>query len=66
MDHYQKGEVKDFADFWTRLTGATWDTLKGYTTGVATAGAGAVGGLPAEIVTMTSVGAALENKVPEP
>ena len=68
-DKIEKGEVTSFKDFWGRLTGAVGATLKGEITGIATRGAGSIGGklaLPAEIFTMTAVGSALEGHMPEP
>lgn len=64
VDKLMKGEVKNFKDFWGRLSHATLDTLKGETTGMATAAAGGVGGYPLEIAAMTMVGSALEGQVP--
>jgi hypothetical protein len=71
VDKYSKGEVQDFADFWGRLGSAVKETLKGEATGIATGVAGKLAAplglrVPAEIATMTSVGAALEGHVPEP
>ncbi|HDZ26265.1 hypothetical protein LCGC14_1013820 [marine sediment metagenome] len=68
-DKLEKGEVTSFKDFWQRLTWAVWETLKGEATGIAVGTAGPAAGvykLPAEIVTMTTVGAALEGRMPEP
>lgn len=42
MDHYAKGDVKDFGDFWERAGAVTLDAIKGGVTGAATAGAGAL------------------------
>jgi len=66
MDKYEKREVDSFGEFWRRLLGATNEALKGMATGLATYSAGLVGGLPAEIAAMVSVGSALEGRVPEP
>jgi len=66
MDKYEKGDIESFGTFWRRLIGASEDTLKGMATGVATQYAGSVGGLPAEIAAMVTVGNALEGTVPEP
>lgn len=65
IDKYEKGEVKNFKDFWERLAGATFETLKGEATGIAT-GAAAPAGLGAEIATMVTVGNLLEGTIPEP
>jgi len=78
MDKYEQGEVADFKDFWTRLSGAVVDTAKGWLTGAATAGAGKLAGaipiaspttkaavvMGTELSTMTTVGKALEGEVP--
>lgn len=40
MDHYAKGDVKDFGDFWERAGGTMLEALKGGITGAATGGAG--------------------------
>lgn len=80
MDHYEKGDIKTFGEFWNRLSATAWETLKGGTLGVATAGAGRVVGplagkylsstgagvasITSEIATMTTVGAALEGEMP--
>lgn len=78
MDKYEKGEVRDFSDFWDRLSGVAIDTAKSWITGAATGAVGkAVGAaaIPnkvlkgaavtsAELGTMVTVGNALEGKVP--
>lgn len=70
MDKYEKGDIQSFSEFWSRLSGAVWETLKGEATGVATGKVGmmvpGMGKLPAEIVTMVTVGDALEGQIPEP
>jgi len=70
MDKYERGEIASFGDFWKRLTGAVYETLKGEAVGIATGRAGlAVTGparIPVEIATMVTVGDALEGKIPEP
>jgi len=66
MDKYEKGEIDSFGEFWRRTIGAADETLKGFATGVATGAAGAVGGFPAEIAAMVTVGSALEGQIPEP
>ena len=82
MDHYEKGDVKDAADFWDRLSAATWEATKAGGLGVATFGAGkvvggAVGGaigsragtlstMATEVGVMTTLGAAMEGHSPEP
>ena len=78
MDKYNKGEVQNFPDFWTRASSVALSTLKGYVTGFAaglvgkyvaaapiaspTAKSAAVIG--AEITTMVTMGKALEGEVP--
>jgi hypothetical protein len=79
MEHYDKGDVKSFSDFWERASAVAINSLKAGVVGGATAGVGGVVGkiaapaiikttaqLTAEVATMTTVGAALEGKVPEP
>jgi len=82
METYEKGEVQSFSDFWERSSAAAIEGLKGFAIGGVTAGAGAAVGkvigpavapafktsaqLTTEVATMTTVGAALEGKAPEP
>jgi hypothetical protein len=70
MDKYEKGDIQSFSDFWTRLTGAAWETMKGEITGFATGKAGilfpGMGKLPAEVTAMVAMGSLLEGKIPEP
>lgn len=83
IDKYEKGEVRDFADFWERTTEEMIEATKGgvintVTMGVGNKVAGAVAKKAAapliqqtarvssEIVTMTTLGAALDGRVPEP
>lgn len=68
-DRIEKGEITTFKEFWDRLIGAVVETLKGEVTGILTKGAGVASGpfaFPAEVYTMTFVGAALEGHLPEP
>ncbi len=80
MDHYEKGDIQNFSEFWDRLSATTWETVKGGAVGAATMGAGryvgpvankaggaVVGALTktaSEIGTMVTVGKALEGKMP--
>lgn len=80
MDAYEGGSFKNFQDFWSRASGIFIDTAKSYVTGAATGAAGVAAPslLPetvspavralvktgAEVGTMTTVGKALEGKVP--
>lgn len=83
MDHYEKGDIESFSDFWERASAVTISTLKGAAIGGLTAGVGGAVGkvtvgvaapaiakttaqLMAEVTTMTTVGAALDGRVPEP
>lgn len=83
MDHYEKGDVQSFSDFWERASAASIEALKGGTVGAATLGIGGIVGrvaggagasalvktsaeLATEVLTMTTVGAALEGHMPEP
>jgi hypothetical protein len=83
MEHYEKGDVKSFSDFWERTSAVAINSLKAGVVGGVTMGAGGVvakgvakvaaptlvktsAQLMAEAATMTTVGAALEGKVPEP
>lgn len=81
MDHYEKGDIKTFSDFWARTSSVFIETLKQGTIGAASGGAGMVAGKVVapiastaigkaappltEIATMTSVGAALEGQMPD-
>lgn len=81
IDHYQKGDIKDFEDFWSRSAGAFIEAGKAGIVGAATAGAGAGAGkilgpavnplvkttstLMSEVMTMTTVGKALDGQVPK-
>lgn len=40
IDHIQKGDIKDFGDFWERTAAVGWEATKGAITGIATEGAG--------------------------
>lgn len=78
-DGYTKGQFLDFKDFWHRASSIMAQTVKAEALGMATAGAGKVAGafktpypvldatLPtaAELATLTTVGAALEGRVPK-
>jgi hypothetical protein len=80
MDHYEKGDIKDFGDFWERASAVFWETVKGGAVGAATGGAGALAGkavgaaasplvkgtavATSEIATMVTVGKVLEGEVP--
>lgn len=77
MDHYEKGDIKDFSDFYERASATLWEATKQGTVGALTSGVGAgvstlVSGtaakavLPvaAEIATMTAAGKAVEGEIP--
>jgi hypothetical protein len=80
MQHYQKGDIKDFNDFYERSSAVLWQATKAGITGAATGGAGVVAGkafaplsstvlkytgqAAAEVATMVGVGRALEGQVP--
>ncbi len=79
MDHYEKGDIKDFGDFWDRSSAVMWEAIKQGAVGAATGGAGAAAGkalgtmAPAivgagtaatEIGTMVTVGKAIEGEMP--
>lgn len=82
MQHYEKGDVKDFQDFWERTSAVMIESAKSATVGGLTAGVGgfvskAAQGLAAplartaattasEIATMVTVGKGLEGEVPQP
>ncbi len=83
MQHYQKGDVQNFQDFWERASATFINTLKAGVIGGATAGVGgavekvvgetaassaikSVAKLSSEVATMTTVGSALNGKVPSP
>lgn len=80
VDHYQKGDIKSFGDFWERASATFLESGKAAITGAATIGAGAIAGkaltaaspliraggtAAAEVATMTVIGKALEGQVPE-
>jgi hypothetical protein len=81
MDHYEKGDIHDFGDFWERASGVFIDSLKGGAVGLATGGMGGAasklvgaGAAPlvrtmavtsSEIATMVTVGRALEGQAPK-
>lgn len=81
VDRLQKGEVTSFGDLFERMASATWDGMKAGTVGAATEGVGelaqsAIGqGAPisqqllarygAQLGTMTTVGAAMDDQVPK-
>lgn len=80
MEKYEKGEVQDFREFWSRMSGATMEFLKNFALGAgAGAAAKAAGAVVAPFVSPTvkhatmmtsataelaTVGAALEGRVP--
>jgi len=80
IESYQKGDIRDFSDFWERTSAIVIEGLKGAAVGAATAGSGQVVGklvgntvapaikttaqLMSEVATMTTVGKALEGEVP--
>jgi hypothetical protein len=80
MQHYEKGDIKDFGDFWERSSAVFWEASKagfvGGLTGVAgVAAKGVLGPVAsgtaralaqtgAEIATMVTVGKAIEGEVP--
>ena len=82
MDAYENGDIDSFSRFWDLFVQTTWEGAKGWLTGAATGGARLAitpiaNKLPGvflgntlttgtEIATFTTVGAALEGRVPEP
>ena len=78
IDHYTNGNIADAAnparEFAARLMATSWEAIKGGTTGAATAltggivspVAGKMAGAASELVAMTTVGAALEGRLPQP
>lgn len=73
VDHYERGDIQNAADFSDRVVGTAWEALKGAGTGIATelggglAGqaGGVVGKLVGEVAAMTTVSKGLEGKLPE-
>lgn len=73
MDHYERGDINTAKEFWNRLSGATWETLKAGTAGAVAGQVGKFVGPVAgnlardvsEISTMVTVGAALEGQMPD-
>lgn len=81
MDHYEKGDVRDFDDFWERASATFIETAKSAGLGIITGGMGLAGkglgkfagpgisalaGTAAEITTMVTVGKALQGEAPKP
>ena len=82
MDAYENGDIDSFSRFWDLFTETTYEGAKGWLTGAATGGArlavapianklpgvflGNTLTTATEIATFTTVGAALEGRVPEP
>ncbi len=79
MDHYERGDIQNAADFWDRLSSTVIETSKDFAIGVVTAGAGKAvktlapiasplgktsATLATEAATMTTAGAALEGHLP--
>ncbi|HRT83737.1 MAG TPA: hypothetical protein P5523_03780, partial [Bacteroidales bacterium] len=79
MDHYERGDIQNAADFWDRLSSTVIETGKDFTIGVVTGGAGKAvktlapiasplgktsAALATEAATMTTAGAALEGHLP--
>lgn len=80
MQHYQKGDIQDFGDFWERSSAIFLRTMQDAAIGAATVGAGKLVGMGAktltpvvrntavagtEIATMVTVGKAIEGEVPK-
>lgn len=78
VDHYLRGDISasdnPAREFVSRLMGTAWETIKGGAVGAATAVtggtvapiAGKLAGLGSELVAMTTVGAAMEGRLPHP
>lgn len=80
MQAYEKGEVKDFSDFWERASAVMIDTSKAGAVGAVTMGvggkvakvavpalgpvAGRMAQATSEVATMTTMGKALEGEMP--
>lgn len=72
VDHYEKGDIKTAGEFVDRLLSTSWEAIKGGITGGATAltggvvtpVAGKILGLGGELAAMSTVGAALEARLP--
>ncbi len=70
MEDLQKGAIKDFPDFFSRLAATAYDGMKGAVTGVATAGVGGaianpIAKMGAELATMTTIGKGMEGEAPK-
>jgi hypothetical protein len=79
-EHYEKGDIQTFSDFWERSSAVFLETMKAGVVGAATVGVGGVVGkvlapvasplvkttaqLSSEVATMVTVGAALEGHAP--
>lgn len=81
MDKYEKGEIASSEEFWDRTAAIALETGKSFALGVATGGVGkyvkafapianpvgkATAATASEIATLTTVGAALQGRLPEP
>lgn len=68
VDMYENGEIETFGEFWKRVSSVGLETVKGYALGVATQYFGGkvpkAAQIPAEVATLTGLGAALEGHVP--
>lgn len=81
MDHYTKGDIKTFSDFWERSSAALINGLEQGGLGVATAGVGGLAGkalaplatpavttagvMASQVATMVGLGNAMQGKVPD-
>lgn len=70
IDQYEKGDITTASDFMDRLLGTAWEQTKGFVTGAAGGAAGklAAPGIQAvssELLTMATVGSALEGRLPD-
>lgn len=64
MDHYEKGDIKDFGDFWSRASSVFIETVKQGTIGAAAMGAGAVVSKVAAPIAGNAVGSVVSKVAP--
>lgn len=62
-DHYRKGDIQDFGDFYERASSTLLETMKGFTIGVATSGLGAGASQAAEQVSTRIANTFLQSTV---
>lgn len=64
MDHYEKGDIKDFSDFWSRASAVFIETMKQGTIGAASMGAGVAVGKVAAPLAGKALGTTVSKVAP--